>query len=153
MSSMTNKIVYLDYDGVLHPDGTPAIDEYGRLIDNPVLFSWLPILVTLLEPYPDVRIIVSSDWRRLFDDPALIKMLGPIGNRFAGVVERPSSSRVLEVLHDAQTRDLFDWIALDDHKSVHEAARTDPRFIACDPMLGLTSGQIQLAVRAWLARG
>ncbi|WP_170291464.1 HAD domain-containing protein [Dechloromonas hortensis] len=150
---MASKVLYLDFDGVLHPDGTEAIDDRGRLIANPALFSWLPVLVELLKPFPEVRIIVSSDWRRLFDDAALIRLLGPLGNRFAGVVERIAPPRAQEILHDAQTRGLSDWIALDDHRSVHQAARMDPRFIACEPVLGVTSDQVQLAVRMWLARG
>lgn len=153
MSSLADKIIYLDFDGVLHPDGTEAIDDRGQLLDNPILFCWLPILTELLEPHPHVQIIVSSDWRRLFDDPALIRLLGPLGNRFSGVIERPASPRAQEILIDAQTRGLTDWIALDDHTSVHQAARTDHRFIACDPTTGITDEAVQLAVRVWLARG
>lgn len=149
---MIARYLYLDFDGVLHPDGSEAIDERGRLIDNPVLFSWLPVLTELLEPFPEVRIIVSSDWRRLFDDAALIKLLGPLGIRFVGVVEHISPPRDQEILHDALQRGLQDWIALDDHRSVHEAARTDPRFIACAPATGITGETVQLAVRAWLEK-
>jgi hypothetical protein len=35
-----------------------------------------------------IRIIVSSDWRRLFDDATLIRLLAPLATRFVGVVER-----------------------------------------------------------------
>jgi hypothetical protein len=37
-------VVFLDFDGVLHPVGVPAVDEDFRLIENPGLFVWLPIL-------------------------------------------------------------------------------------------------------------
>lgn len=152
MITVATKVLFLDFDGVLHPDGSEAIDERGRLIDNPVLFCWLPILADILDPYPAVRIIVSSDWRRLFDDAALIRLLGPLGTRFAGVVERITPPRAQEILHDALQRGLSDWIALDDHKSVQAAARTDPRFIACAPATGITDEAVQLAVRAWLEK-
>lgn len=33
--------LYLDFDGVLHPDGENAIDTNGRLCHNPNLFYWL----------------------------------------------------------------------------------------------------------------
>jgi hypothetical protein len=54
-------VVSLDFDGVLHPVGVPAVDEDFRLIENPGLFVWLPILERLLAPHPTVWIIVSSD--------------------------------------------------------------------------------------------
>jgi hypothetical protein len=88
------QLLFLDFDGVLHPVGERAFDENFRLIANPGLFVWRPILEQILVPFPSVRIVVSSDWRRLFDDENLIRLLGPLGNRFAGVVEtghrRPS---------------------------------------------------------------
>ena len=64
-------VVFLDFDGVLHPVGVPAIDKEFRLIENQDLFVWRPILERLLAPHPMVGIIVSSDWRRLFDDATL----------------------------------------------------------------------------------
>ncbi len=35
------------------------------------------------------------------------------------------------------------WVALDDHASVHEAAKEDCRFIACDPRLGVSNPETQ----------
>lgn len=141
-------LLYLDYDGVLHPDGTPAIDEYGRLLNNPVLFCWLPVLVEILRPHPHVQIIVSSDWRRLFDDSALIRLLGPMGARFAGVVENIASNRAIEIAQDAGCRGKKDWLALDDHTSVKAAAQSDRRYIWCPPDAGVTDPHVQVALRS-----
>ncbi|MEM5341466.1 HAD domain-containing protein [Paraburkholderia azotifigens] len=138
--------LFLDFDGVLHPVGEPALDDDFCLIENPGLFIWRPILEALLAPYPAVRIIISSDWRRLFDDATLIRLLGPLGNRFAGVEERVGSCRSEEILMEVRRRKLIHWFAIDDHASVVAAQATERRFIACAPALGLSDPAVQRAV-------
>jgi len=140
---VSNVVLFLDFDGVLHPDGEAALDENFRLLPNPNLFCWKGLLHELLKPHPEVQIIVSSDWRRLFDDESLVRLLGPLGNRFVGVVETLGSPRSQEILGEAARRSIERWVALDDHVSVHEAAREDCRFIACDPRLGVSNPETQ----------
>ncbi|AMV44276.1 HAD domain-containing protein [Paraburkholderia caribensis] len=144
-------VVFLDFDGVLHPVGVPAVDEEFRLIENPDLFVWRPILGRLLAPYPMIEIIVSSDWRRLFDDATLIRLLGPLATRFVGVVECYGSSRSDEILGDVKRRGLRRWVALDDHPSVVAAQAGEPRFIACEPATGVSSVEVQRTLGARLA--
>ena len=136
--------LYLDFDGVLHPFGEEAIDEYGRLLPNPNLFCWLPILSDLLSTRPAVQVIVSSDWRRLFPDQDLIRLLGELGGRFVGVVENIDQNRAQEIARDANSRGISDWLALDDHETVHAAALAgDTRYIPCRPHLGLSDRTVQ----------
>ena len=47
-------ILFLDFDGVLHRFGD-RITDYCR---------FLPRLEAVLRDYPDVKIVVSSDWRK-----------------------------------------------------------------------------------------
>ncbi|WP_231950095.1 HAD domain-containing protein [Paraburkholderia caribensis] len=143
MGHSDRAVVFLDFDGVLHPVGVPAVDEEFRLIENPDLFVWRPILGRLLAPYPMIGIIVSSDWRRLFDDATLIRLLGPLATRFVGVVESYGTSRSEEILAEVERRGLNGWVALDDHPSVIAAQARDPRFIACEPTTGLSSADVQ----------
>ncbi|BCF89093.1 HAD domain-containing protein [Paraburkholderia largidicola] len=145
-------IVFLDFDGVLHPVGVPALDEDFRLIENPALFVWRPILERLLAPYPMVGIVVSSDWRRLFDDATLIRLLGPLAARFVGVVESYGPSRSEEILSEVKRRGLTRWVALDDHPSVIAAQASDARFIACEPATGVSSVEVQRTLGLTLAR-
>lgn len=140
---MSNVVLFLDFDGVLHPDGEAALDENFRLLPNPNLFCWLKILNEILEPHPEVQIIVSSDWRRLFDDENLVRLLGPLGNRFIGLVEQLGGPRSEEILGESYRRAIDRWIALDDHASVREAAIEDCRFIVCDPRLGVSNPKTQ----------
>jgi hypothetical protein len=151
MRPIDGAVVFLDFDGVMHPVGVPAVDEDFRLIENPDLFVWRPILGRLLAPYPMIGIIVSSDWRRLFDDATLVRLLGPLATRFVGVVECYGSSRSEEILAEVRRRGLKEWVALDDHPSVVAAQATDPRFIACESATGLSSLAVQRTLNLRLA--
>lgn len=57
-------ILFLDFDGVLHPDavylarGRPVLRAAGEL------FMWAPQLITVLADAPDVRIVLSTSWAR-----------------------------------------------------------------------------------------
>jgi hypothetical protein len=95
-------VIFLDFDGVLRLVGVPAVDEEFRLIENPDLFVWRAIPGRLLARFPMIGIIVSSDWRRLFDDATLLRLLGPLAVRFAGVVECYRSSRSEEILAEVR---------------------------------------------------
>lgn len=62
-------ILFLDYDGVLHPD--PCSDK-SRLFENAYR------LVRTLDPFPEVSIVLSTSWRNVRPDDAL---LGPLPER------------------------------------------------------------------------
>lgn len=141
-------VLFLDFDGVMHAYGEPAFDENFQLLSSPSLFRWRPILEEILSPHTGVRIIVSSDWRRLFDDDNLVRLMGPaLGPRFLGAVETFKDSRAAEIIAEATRRQLNIWLALDDHPSVVKASKKDKRFIACQPGLGLSSLDVQAQLR------
>ncbi|MET3620106.1 HAD domain-containing protein [Burkholderia ambifaria] len=146
-ASRADPILFLDFDGVLHPLGEIALDENCRLIENPDLFRWRPILEQLLRPFPEIRIVISSDWRRLFDDESLVQLLGPLGARFDGIVETYGPTRFEEILSEAERRKATNWLAVDDHPSVASAAINDARFIACASDTGLSAVPVQQALR------
>lgn len=143
--------LFTDFDGVLHPADAATFDGAGWLVPDPRLFIWLPVLADILAPYPEVRVVVSSDWRRPLDDDNLKRVLGPLGLRFAGVVETWGASRVDEILAEAQRRNLTTWLAIDDHPTVVTASRHDTRFIACAPDNGLSAHPVQARLRTTLA--
>ncbi|AQV95652.1 hypothetical protein BJN34_17365 [Cupriavidus necator] len=146
-----SRVLFLDFDGVLHAADEPALDGAGGLLPNPRLFAWLPVLVDILAPYPEVQIVVSSDWRRLLDDDNLRRVLGSLAPRFAGVVETWGTSRFDEILIEVRRRKLTTWLAIDDHPTVVAASRRDARFIACAPDTGLSALPVQARLRATLA--
>lgn len=57
-------ILFLDFDGVLHPDavylerGRPVLRAAGEL------FMWAPQLLAVLNNAPHVRIVLSTSWAR-----------------------------------------------------------------------------------------
>jgi histidinol phosphatase-like enzyme len=65
-------ILFLDFDGVLHED--PCFDEAR-------LFECAPGLAQALEPFPEVRIVLSTSWRT---DRTLAEMCSPCRKRCAG---------------------------------------------------------------------
>ena len=58
-------VLFLDYDGVLHPDAAYLTRRGPVLRAEGELFMWAPILVELLRPYPDVQIVLSTSWVRM----------------------------------------------------------------------------------------
>src|SRR5437016_14361462 len=60
------KILYLDYNGVLHDGMVIRNRKRGLYITTPerTFFEWMPILEDLLAPYPDVKIVLSTSWIR-----------------------------------------------------------------------------------------
>ncbi len=59
-----DKILYLDFDGVLHDDWVLVHRERGFFMatEGRTLFEWAPILEQLLKPHPDVAIVLSTSW-------------------------------------------------------------------------------------------
>ena len=60
-------ILFLDFDGVLHPEGEDHIFKGG------VDFCFLPRLEALLREFPQVKIVISSSWREQLLYKTLLK--------------------------------------------------------------------------------
>lgn len=149
---MTAPVLFLDFDGVLHPEKAARLDRrLGRIVGEN-MFCWLPLLETLLAPYPELRILVTSDWRRHLSNESLKDLLGPLGSRFLDVVLTYSPSRYEEIATEVDKRQLQHWLALDDHLSVQEAAGSNERLIWCPPDKGLSSERVQRELAEKLAR-
>ena len=50
-------ILFLDFDGVLHPEGE------DHILNGGADFCFLPRLEALLREFPWVKIVISSSWR------------------------------------------------------------------------------------------
>ncbi|WP_197065329.1 HAD domain-containing protein [Massilia sp. 9096] len=122
-------ILYLDYDGVLHPADVrvtreeplrPRIYEGGRPTDCP-LFEHAPLLERLLEPFPDVRISLATSWVRALGYKFAVQQLPPalrarvVGTIWQGwLLQVPPLRRHDAVTTDAEERKVPRWLALDD---------------------------------------
>lgn len=155
-------ILYLDFDGVLHPDeafqdakGCVYLRGAGQLLEH------APTLADILSPYPDLRIVLSTSWVRM-KSFAWVRRRLPldlrervIGSTWHSHYGRDSmelewwreATRYRQILRDVQRRSPSQWLALDDDlKGWPEGEMA--RVIPCDPLLGLAS----VATREELAK-
>jgi hypothetical protein len=121
-------ILYLDYDGVLHPadvritkdDPQPRVYDGGRPTDHP-LFEHALLLERILQPFPDVRISLSTSWVRALGYELAKQQLPPgLRQRVAGTIWQgfmltcPPPSRHDAITTDVEERGVQRWLALDD---------------------------------------
>jgi hypothetical protein len=144
--------LFLDFDGVLHPDevyvnnnGTPLLPSHKGS-----LFMWAPVLVELLDPYPNVRIILSTDWvRRLGTKEAADYLVEPLKARVVGSTAASRGwkgwkERGIAVENYVNQNAVAHgrWIALDDDDAgwTIEGRRN---LIWCDADQGISSAAVQ----------
>ncbi|MBS0455371.1 MAG: hypothetical protein JSS14_29075 [Proteobacteria bacterium] len=134
------RVVFLDFDGVLHPAGGPP--------GTSLPFEWNHVLAALLEPFADVRIVIHSSWREHFSAPELIDFLEPVASRLVGAVDAgPKPAAIKRFLYEHP--DVADALVLDDQ--VDEYASGFPvTVLECDPRTGISSKEVQRRLRDWL---
>ena len=119
-------ILYLDFDGVLHHENVlwhPRLGAYLSAPEGYTLFQHALLLEQLLEPYPEVRIVLSTSWVRRYGCSRTAKNLRPslrarvIGATFHSRMEKEpflAAPRGMQVWSDVLRRKPRDWLALDD---------------------------------------
>lgn len=118
-------VLYLDYDGVLHHENVLWHPRRGIYAGTPgfILFEHAPLLASLLQPFPAVRIVLSTSWSRVIGYSRAVERLPPglqvrvIGSTFHSEMNEEgftSKSRGRQVLEDVARRQPRSWIALDD---------------------------------------
>lgn len=118
-----NPVLYLDFDGILHPADVrvtpeeprrPKVYVHGNPTDEP-LFRYVSLLELLLSPYPDLRIVLATSWVRAFGYESALKRLSPaLQERVIGAATFPAPTRFGAIDIDSKERGLTRWIALDD---------------------------------------
>lgn len=118
-------MLYLDFDGPLHPDAV-YIASSGQIelrAPGHRLFESMHLLETLLEPHPSIRIVLSTSWvfmksfsfaRRQLSAPLQSRVLGAT---FHSREDRDSFARMTrwqQIARDVARRRPHAWIALDD---------------------------------------
>lgn len=145
-------ILFLDFDGVLHPHG-----DCSQAWD---LFRSLPLLEALLREFPSVRIVISSSWRtdglpslkKHFSDDIAARIVGATAPTRRDADGYAPAEREQEIIAWLQANGGINqaWVALDDADwqfSLHKH-----RLVACNTDLGLDdAGCAEL--RAYFERG
>ncbi|WP_234710516.1 HAD domain-containing protein [Pseudomonas amygdali] len=94
MPARREQVLFLDYDGVLHPDAVylsrlgPVLRAEGEL------FMWAPVLVKILEDFQEVSLVLSTSWvRNLSFKRAMGFLPFDLGNRVTGATWHSSMAR------------------------------------------------------------
>lgn len=139
-----DKILFLDFDGVLHPASVYLVGKVPMLkCDDPALslFCWAPLLEQALTPYPHIKIVLSTTWAKVFGH-GVAKYYLPASLRervIAGTerFQRNRYTRGQEIKTWAEKYGYYQWIAIDD--DVYDWPRLlEDKLIACDEELGLS---------------
>lgn len=137
------KLIFLDFDGVLHPNFSQE-GEY---------FSRTSYLVDALDGFAgDVEIIISSSWRFHWPGDVLRQMLprsfAPMVTGFTPEVEPGKYQRYREICTYLKSKqDQTDWRALDD--AIEEFPKGCRELIRCAGRVGLDRLAVE-RLRFWL---
>jgi hypothetical protein len=142
-------VLYLDYDGVLHHENVLWHPRRGVYAGPPgfVLFEHALLLEELLEPFPKVRIVLSTSWVRVFSFSRALERLPQglrqrtIGATFHSQMDQEifaSKPRGRQVMEDVARRSPKAWLALDDTDEGWPAEIRD-RVLITDECLGISA--------------
>ena len=125
--SMNQQVLYLDFDGVLHPEPVyrhPRRGMYfGVAHTGHILFENAHALARALVPYPEVSVVLSTSWVRVLGySRAKAYLPEPLRSRVVGATfhsrmnkqEFDALPRGGQVLADTTRRGVTRWLALDD---------------------------------------
>ena len=139
--------LFLDFDGVLHPTTIEVVLETDEVVGT-TLFGWVPALVKVLKPHPDVALVINSTWRYTHNLEELRDVLGELGPKVVGVTPR------------GQRYESFRWFLqlnpqFASHRILDDALSEflDPppkELILCDPRTGVSSIAVLCALQNWL---
>ncbi|WP_176079427.1 HAD domain-containing protein [Paraburkholderia tropica] len=160
--------LFVDYDGTLHR-GHGLLDKQGNvsLDSGEPAFEYAPLLASMLEPYPDVEIVLTTQWLQKlsfeqvvsFLPPALVKRVvgttADIKARFGYI--KSGIDRTYIIRSYVFEKRLKNWLAIDD--SVYGAydLRTDfldltEHLVLLDPKKGIGDVSAQQRIAEWLVR-
>lgn len=155
-------VLYLDFDGVLHHEDVHYHPKRGAYMfpAGYRLFEHSALLETLLLPYPELKIVLSTSWVRQYGCYGAAKRL-PMGLRsrvigatFHSRMDREEfliDPRGMQVWRDVVRRSPSHWLALDDD-DVDWPAWCRDRLIHTDPMRGISAAGTGDAIAKKLAQ-
>ena len=154
-------ILYLDFDGVLHSHsvfvsrkqgihfGMEALTHGRQTGHVHCLFEHAALLESLLEPYPHVRIVLSTTWAQSGYTQARNRLTKSLQTRCIGATFHRAMNkqlfrqapRGLQVYADVCRRTPDRWIALDDDY-FNWPSWTMDLFVRTDPNLGISEPHV-----------
>lgn len=162
----TTPTLFVDFDGTLHVGHSYIGEDDEITLDTGrPLLEFAPLLAELLEPYPDVEIVLTTSWVRRLPVEHVIEYLPPeLRRRVVGTTRdiKPRFSYVLDgtertyvVSSYAYGKRLRHWLAIDD--AVFGAAQfgREPgelvdHFLLLDSSRGISDSNALQRIALWL---
>ncbi|MGA3981381.1 HAD domain-containing protein [Ralstonia nicotianae] len=145
-------VFFLDYDGCLHPDNVRCVKGAPLLLSGGhQLFEHVQLLVDLLEPYSEVRIVLSTLWARVFGlDEAKSYLPATLQERVVGttyefctdIYEWNELSRFDQIVRYVNGKGIQSWLALDDNNHCWPES-FENRLVCPNRHLGLGECRVQ----------
>ncbi len=120
-------ILFLDFDGVLHPNEVYRSREEGIVLrtgSEHQLFEHAELLSTLLEPFPEVNVVLSTSWCSALKRYDLVKSRLPksLQARVNGATWHSAKeqygwvgqSRYDQIMEYVNRHQISRWLAIDD---------------------------------------
>lgn len=156
-------VLYLDFDGVLHPENVrrrPGSGPYLAGAPGHTLFEHAPLLARCLEPYPGLRIVLSTSWIPAFRSVCKVAHRLPlalrqrvVGATFHGRMDPirfQSLPRGVQVWGDVCRRQPAAWLALDDDDEGWPVVCSG-NLLRTDSMLGISAPAVLMELQTRLA--
>lgn len=163
-------VLFLDYDGVLHPDSVYLIKRRPTLKGEGTLFMWADILNDILIDFPEVKLVLSTSWcrelsfnraRRYLPDSLKRRVIGSTWHSamkkdgFTGEFEGKNwwdqAGRYQQILRFVNRAGLSNWIAIDDQPEGWQ----DPdlnKLVKTDSKIGISDIDCQNQLRDLLLK-
>lgn len=155
-------VLYVDYDSPLHHENVwwhPRRGPYIKAGPEFSLFQYVNLLAEVLDPYPDLRIVLSTSWVRRYTFSKAAKRLPPslrervIGATYHSEMHEASfaaTPRGLQIWADVLRRRPRDWIALDDD-DLHWPAWCREKLVRTHDELGISEPNVLAELKTKLA--
>jgi HAD domain in Swiss Army Knife RNA repair proteins len=159
--------LFVDYDGTLHR-GRGLLDEQGNisLDTNEPPFEFAPLLSSMLEPYPNVEIVLTTSWLDRLPLEQVVSYLPPsLAKRVVGTTHgiksrfsylKDGTSRTYVIRSYVFGKRLSNWLALDDSVYGGRQHSTDfldlfKHLVLLDLERGIGDAVAQQRIEEWLA--
>ncbi|WKB55436.1 HAD domain-containing protein [Eleftheria terrae] len=151
-------VLYLDFDGVLHHENVRWHPRRGAYIDAPReyrLFQHAELLEHLLQPYPHIRIVLSTSWVRVYSysrarqrlpEALRARVVGATFHSEMDLCLFDAMPRGVQVLRDVQRREPSSWLALDDDGEGWSPHCLD-RLVLTHEELGISAADVTAEIR------
>lgn len=161
----SGSMLYLDFDGVLHPESVYLLHKRGPQLQHAPghsLFEHCSRLEDVLAPYPGVHIVLSTSWVRRYRGsvarvsrrltPGLqARVVGATYHSRMDPAEFAAAPRGMQIWSDVLRRKPEAWLALDDDW-LHWPAWCRDHLVRTDPMLGISEPTALADLKTKLAK-